>query len=147
MWANLDDVVKVETALRTSLREGQERIVPSYIRDILNDAEDVSEWKPNAAMPLAVAVADAKRKDASATRLFEEARLQLNSWYDSMSEGDPLACHTMTNSSPSTIFESWKIEGYSEIENLRPACSKIGCSVTEDTLTIANGGSCCEAQQ
>lgn len=88
MWANLDDVVKVETALRTSLREGQERIVPSYIRDILNDAEDVSEWKPNAAMPLAVAVADAKRKDASATRLFEEARLQLSSWYDSMSEGD-----------------------------------------------------------
>ena len=87
-WANFDDVKWVEDSLRASLRDGREKVVPAYIRDILNDAEDVSEWKPSASLPLAIAIADAKHRGVAATRLYEEARLRLDSWYDSLASND-----------------------------------------------------------
>jgi serine/threonine protein kinase len=84
-WASYDDVFAVENDLRTSLREGNEQVVSYYIRDILNDAEDVSYWKPNPALPLAIALAFARREGrAPISKLYEAARLILNEWYDSI---------------------------------------------------------------
>jgi len=88
MLANYDDVVLVEIALRASLREGEEKVVPFYIRDILNDAEDVSLWQPNAAIPLAIALAEVRRKGVRNVRVLEDAKTRLRSWYDSLQGGD-----------------------------------------------------------
>jgi serine/threonine protein kinase len=87
-WANFDDVVNVEMSLRASLREGRERIVPLYIRDILNDAEDVSLWQPNAAIPLAIAVAEARRKGVPSSRTIGDAQSRLRSWFDTLPGGE-----------------------------------------------------------
>ena len=84
-WANFDDVIDVETTMRTKLRDAQEPIVSSYIRDILNDAENVNLWKPNAAMLLAMAIADTKYRLVPHQRLYEEAKNRIKAWYDAIS--------------------------------------------------------------
>jgi serine/threonine protein kinase len=83
-WASFDDVVAVEAALRATLRDGRERVVSSYIRDILNDAEDVNLWQPNPAIPLAIAIAESRRKKVPGSKLLEDARSRMTSWFDGL---------------------------------------------------------------
>ena len=81
-WCGFDDVVKVEAQLTQDLREGRQADVAVYIRDILND--ELSVWKPNSALPLAVALAIAKSRRAPDSQLFDVARQVLREWYASL---------------------------------------------------------------
>jgi serine/threonine protein kinase len=83
-WANFDDVIAVEGAMRATLRDGRERIVSSYIRDILNDAEDVNLWQPNPAVPLAIAIAETRQRRIASNKLFDEAKARITSWFDGL---------------------------------------------------------------
>ncbi len=81
-WCGFDDVVDVEAQLTQDLREGQQADVAGYIRDILND--ELSVWKPNSALPLAVALAIAKSRRVPDSQLFDVARQVLREWYASL---------------------------------------------------------------
>jgi serine/threonine protein kinase len=59
-WVSYDDVKAVETQLRHELEQGGAATVASYVRDILNDG-DTNEWDPNPALPVALALASARR--------------------------------------------------------------------------------------
>jgi Protein kinase domain/AAA domain len=82
IWCGYDDVVRVETQLTQDLRDGRQADVAVYIRDILND--ELSIWKPNPALPLAVALAIAKSRRVPDSQLFEVARQVLREWYASL---------------------------------------------------------------
>jgi serine/threonine protein kinase len=83
-WANFNDVHIVELEIRNTLRTGEEQVLAFYIRDILNDAEDINSWEPNPALPLAIAMAEARRKGVPTSRICEEAKSVLVGWYDSL---------------------------------------------------------------
>lgn len=87
-WINFNDAVAVESELCRRLREGKDDGVSNYIRDALNDADEINEWKPNAAMPLAIALAEANAAGASTSNLWEEASKKIQQWYDSMPDGN-----------------------------------------------------------
>ncbi|WPB74528.1 protein kinase [Archangium violaceum] len=84
-WVSLRDVLAVEAELRRLLEDGMERPVAKYMRDVLNEAENISEWKPKACYPVAVAMARAKRE---APPTFRERRARalelLNEWCGSL---------------------------------------------------------------
>jgi serine/threonine protein kinase len=66
------------------LREGKADDVSSYIRDALNDAENINNWNPSAAMPLAIALAESSLAGVAPNKLYESARAILEQWYDSL---------------------------------------------------------------
>ena len=63
-WASWDDVVQVEAELKRSLAAGREQNLASYLRDVLNEGENVNHWQPKPCYPLAVALARAERDGA-----------------------------------------------------------------------------------
>jgi hypothetical protein len=87
-WANVVDVQGVSERLRHSLENGEESGVESYLRDALNDADSVNEWEPNAALPIAIALAVEEAKGARLDQdAFQRCRGLLDSWCGSASEG------------------------------------------------------------
>lgn len=90
-WANFDDVHMVEMEIRNTLRSGHEQTLAFYIRDILNDAEDINSWQPNPALPLAIALGDARRKGVPTSRLYDEAKATLSSWFDSIGGNEKIS--------------------------------------------------------
>ena len=83
-WVNFNDVMVVESELCRDLRDGRDDGVSDYIRDALNDAEDVNDWKPNTAMPLAIALAEANLTGAAPSKLSNAAHERIAQWYDSI---------------------------------------------------------------
>ena len=80
-WIHYDDVVHVVEELKAQLAEGYEHGVSDYLRDILNEAEDINQWKPRPCYPLAVALARCAAENAySPDRLVERATDLLNHW-------------------------------------------------------------------
>jgi hypothetical protein len=80
-WAEYDDVLVIESALKKSLKEGGEQEVASYLRDALNEAENVSEWRPRPCYAYAAALARALSqgyRDVASRREF--VRTQLERW-------------------------------------------------------------------
>ncbi|MEN6437488.1 MAG: protein kinase family protein [Syntrophobacter sp.] len=71
-WVNYDDVEKVTDELKKKLREGAEPTVSGYLRDVLNEAEDINIWKPMPSYPVAVAMAKSYLKGYS--KLSDEGR-------------------------------------------------------------------------
>jgi len=63
-WASWDDVVHVEADLKRSLAAGREQNLASYLRDVLNEGDNVNHWQPKPCYPLAVALARAERDGA-----------------------------------------------------------------------------------
>jgi serine/threonine protein kinase len=63
-WVSFDDILTVEAALRRELELGAASTVADYVRDVLNDAETINEWAPNAALPVALALAVARQRGA-----------------------------------------------------------------------------------
>ncbi len=62
IWADRTTVEIVLKKLGKKLRDGESVTIASYMRDVLNDADDVSQWKPKDCYPTAVALAGAYRE-------------------------------------------------------------------------------------
>ncbi|MCI0722229.1 MAG: protein kinase [Acidobacteria bacterium] len=83
VWANYDDIVKVENDLKDSLREGRNASVAAYVKDALNDAESINSWIPNRSFGVALAFALARSQGARGTsRIYDRAKEILNQWCD-----------------------------------------------------------------
>ena len=80
VWASIDDLVVVSRALASDLREGREEPLAAYIRDVLNEADDVNEWAPMACVPVAAAVAEVRPVATSFNDLMTRAAERLNEW-------------------------------------------------------------------
>ena len=81
-WASFDDVHGVEGALRRDLQKGMadSETVATYVRDILNEAERVEEWRPVAAFPVAVAIAQEGPSGRGWTDVESRVVDLLNAW-------------------------------------------------------------------
>jgi serine/threonine protein kinase len=87
-WASYDDVIDVESELIAKLETGEARHVGQWIRDALNDAETVNQWRPRAQYPVALAIARARADGAMAERdVIARAERFLNEWSTGLSEG------------------------------------------------------------
>ncbi|MGD9578619.1 MAG: protein kinase [Syntrophorhabdus sp.] len=56
-WVFYDDVVEIIDELKASLAQGGRTEITQYLRDALNESENVNYWKPRPCYPLAVAMA------------------------------------------------------------------------------------------
>ncbi|MBU0549996.1 hypothetical protein KKF91_00325 [Myxococcota bacterium] len=56
-WADEPDVAAVEGALRRALEREAEPTLSQYLRDVLNEADDINTWQPKACYPVAVCLA------------------------------------------------------------------------------------------
>ena len=66
--------------IKKGLTENTELGLENYLRDILNEAEDINFWQPRSCYPIGVALARAYAEDFSGTGAIEQARKILNSW-------------------------------------------------------------------
>lgn len=87
VWVNLDDVAAVEEALKQDLQNGRERTVASYVRDVLNAADRVDDWRPIPSLPAAAAWAITWTTSRKETELKTRALAMLNEWCR-LSQGD-----------------------------------------------------------
>ncbi len=80
-WASYDDVLFIESNTKKSLAEGGELNLAAYMRDVLNEAENVSQWRPKPSYPVAVALARAEREGyRDPEQRIEAARGMLDRW-------------------------------------------------------------------
>ena len=87
VWVNFDDVAAVEEALKQDLQNGRERTVASYVRDVLNAADRVDDWRPIPSLPSAAAWARTWTPSRPETELKTRALAMLNEWCK-LSQGD-----------------------------------------------------------
>ena len=87
MWVNFDDVAAVEEALKQDLQNGRERTVATYVRDVLNAADRVDDWRPIPSLPAAAAWARTWTPSRPETELKTRALAMLNEWCR-LSQGD-----------------------------------------------------------
>jgi len=80
LWASIDDLIEVSRSLAHDLRDGREESVAAYIRDVLNEADDVNEWQPVVCVPVAAAIADQRPASTSVEDLIQRATERLNEW-------------------------------------------------------------------
>lgn len=80
VWVNSDDVAAVEEALKQDLQNGLEQTVASYVRDVLNAADRVDDWRPIPSLPAAAAWARTWTPSRPETELKERALEMLNQW-------------------------------------------------------------------
>ncbi|MCY4075753.1 MAG: protein kinase family protein [Acidobacteria bacterium] len=80
VWVNVDDVAAVEEALKQDLQNGRERTVASYVRDVLNGADRVDDWRPIPSLPAAAAWARTWTPSRPETELKTRALAMLNQW-------------------------------------------------------------------
>ena len=55
LWVNYDDVIAVEELLKKELSEGRGLTVATYVRDVLNAADSVDDWRPVPSLAVAAA--------------------------------------------------------------------------------------------
>jgi len=81
-WASYGDVFDVEESLRRDLQRAspESETVAAYVRDILNDAERVEDWRPLAAFPVAVAIAQERQAGRTWAELEQRVTDVLNEW-------------------------------------------------------------------
>jgi serine/threonine protein kinase len=81
-WAAYRDVLHVEENLRRELQQAQPEgeTVAAYVRDVLNEAERVEEWRPIPAFPVAVALAQERQAGLSFDAVLEHVTAALNRW-------------------------------------------------------------------
>ena len=87
VWVNFDDVATVEAALKQDLQQGREQTVASYVRDVLNAADRVDDWRPVSSLPAAAAWARTWTPSRPETELKARALDMLNEWCR-LSQGD-----------------------------------------------------------
>ena len=80
LWVDLDDVVAVEEVLRKGLSEGREQTVASYVRDVLNAADSVDDWRPVPSLGVAAAWAHVWAPARPDGELQERALTIVNEW-------------------------------------------------------------------
>jgi serine/threonine protein kinase len=80
VWVNYDDVVVVEEALKKDLQDGRELTVASYIRDVLNAADRVDDWRPISSLPAAAAWARTWAPGRPESESAERTVELLNQW-------------------------------------------------------------------
>lgn len=80
VWVNYDDVVAVEESLKKDLQEGREVTVASYIRDVLNAADRVDDWRPISSLPAAAAWARTYTPGRPESESADRAVELLNQW-------------------------------------------------------------------
>ena len=81
-WASYGDVFDVEESLRRDLQRAnpESETVAAYVRDILNDADRVEDWRPLAAFPVAVAIAQERQAGRTWAELEQRVTDVLNEW-------------------------------------------------------------------
>lgn len=81
-WAAYSDVFHVEESLRRDLQRSlpESETVAAYVRDVLNEAERVEDWRPVAAFPVAVALAQERQTGRSLPDVVAHATAALNTW-------------------------------------------------------------------
>ena len=81
-WASIDDLAIVSRDLARDLREGREESLAAYIRDVLNEADDVNIWVPMACVPVASAIAYVRSAETSLSvdNLMKKAAERLSEW-------------------------------------------------------------------
>ncbi len=81
-WASIDDLTIVSRDLARDLREGREESLAAYIRDVLNEADDVNIWAPMACVPVASAIAHVRSAETSLSldNLMRQAAERLSEW-------------------------------------------------------------------
>ena len=86
VWINYDDVVAVEDALRRDLQGGRQEHVASFVRDVLNGADRVEDWQPNASFPVAAALAHVRTRGRPLTEAIDRTTEILNQWCQANSD-------------------------------------------------------------
>ncbi len=89
-WAAEPDVLAMEERLRRDLEQGSEPTLSQYLRDALNDAEDINHWNPKACFPVAVALAAVGAGRISRRSRIERVTQQLNAWCETLRSSNPL---------------------------------------------------------
>ena len=81
-WVGFDDVNQVENQLKVALHEGTELTLIQLIRDIMNDADSINNWKPNPSYPVAIALALAAERTGydDADACLDSITAILNQW-------------------------------------------------------------------
>jgi hypothetical protein len=81
-WAAYRDVLHVEEHLRRELQQAQpeSETVAAYVRDVLNEAERVEDWRPIPAFPVAVALAQERQAGLSFDAVLKHVTAALNRW-------------------------------------------------------------------
>ncbi|RYD73040.1 MAG: hypothetical protein EOP84_22165, partial [Verrucomicrobiaceae bacterium] len=79
-WFILDDVNSAADRLVAKDKAGQDQHLWTYVRDILNEANDRNDWKPSDAYPVALAWARAKNDRTPPDKLNERIHQILQSW-------------------------------------------------------------------
>ena len=80
LWVNYDDVVAVEELLKKELSEGRGLTVASYVRDVLNAADSVDDWRPVPSLAVASAWAHTWAPGRPDDELHERTLDVLNEW-------------------------------------------------------------------
>ncbi|MFU8803249.1 MAG: protein kinase domain-containing protein [Bradymonadaceae bacterium] len=80
-WFNLIDVWRVKDDLLHDLQDARGGQLARYVRDCINEAETVNEWKPKREYPVALALAEARKNTmAVGSELIEKLVQKLNEW-------------------------------------------------------------------
>ena len=79
-WANYNDVVAVEEELKRHLQKGKQEHVACWIRDVLNGADRVEDWRPLPCFPTAVAFALTRSAGRGFVEGISETVNKLNDW-------------------------------------------------------------------
>ena len=80
-WLFYDDVIEVVDDLKISLSRGERPEIAQYLRDILNESEDVNLWRPRPCYPTAVALAKIlSEKQAVPENCLSEVTELLTQW-------------------------------------------------------------------
>jgi hypothetical protein len=80
LWASVDDLTHASRALAHDLRDGREESVGAYMRDVLNESDDVNVWRPMVCVPTAAAIAEVRHAATSFDDLLQRAAQRLNEW-------------------------------------------------------------------
>ncbi|MDY7232260.1 protein kinase domain-containing protein [Hyalangium rubrum] len=79
-WFVLDDVNAAADRLVAKDRNGQDQHLWTYVRDILNEANDRNDWEPSDAYPVALAWVRARDERTPHDKLQERLQQILQSW-------------------------------------------------------------------
>jgi tRNA A-37 threonylcarbamoyl transferase component Bud32 len=89
-WATRNDVLAVEGDLMRELRDGSAQHVGHWLRDALNEADSINDWRPNREYPVALALAEARHQGAHrADDVLQRSRQVLNGWCSEVNDSSP----------------------------------------------------------
>jgi len=85
-WVNMDDLAVVRNAVQSALIDGRDVGLAEYIRDPLNESDDVNVWNPMPALAVAAAVAATPATMTAAERV-SSVLTQVNEWLATVGRG------------------------------------------------------------